>query len=351
MASSFLLYGANGYTGEITARQAAQQGLRPVLAGRHRELIENLGRELDLETRVFALDDSADIDKNLQDVAAVLHCAGPFAHTAKPMAEACIRNHVHYLDITGEIGVFESLARRDAQAQSAGITLMPGVGFDVVPTDCLAAHLKRRMPNATRLTLAFRGIGKTSRGTTLTMIENIARGGAVRRNGKIIPVPAAWRTRHIDFGRGNVNCITIPWGDVSTAFYSTGIPNIEVYSAFPASVQRGMMAARYLGWLLGSAPVQQFLKTQVEKRITGPSTDERARGLSLVWGQVEDEAGNQMTSRMKTPDGYALTVLTSLESVRRLLAGNVPTGFQTPSRAFGADFIMEFDGVTREDVP
>ena len=266
------------------------------------------------------------------------------------MAEACIRNRVHYLDITGEIGVFESLARRDAQAKSAGVTLLPGVGFDVVPTDCLAAYLKQRLPTATRLTLAFRGIGKTSRGTTLTAIENMPYGGAIRRNGKIVRVPAAWRTRHIDFGRGAVQCVTIPWGDVSTAFHSTGIPNIEVYSAFPATARRAMIASRYLGWFLASAPVQKFLKRRIETQMTGPTDQERERGLSLVWGQAEDDAGNRVTSRMKTPDGYALTVLTSLEAVRRVLAGNVQPGFQTPSCAFGADFITEFEGVTREDV-
>ena len=345
-----MIYGANGYTGEITARQAVRDGLRPILAGRNREKIENLGHELDLETRVFALDDPASIDKNLGSVNAVLHCAGPFSHTAQPMAEACMRNRVHYLDITGEIGVFESMARRSDKAKEAGVVLLPGVGFDVVPTDCLAAHLKQRLPTATRLTLALYNIGGISRGTMLTAFEGMLQNGAVRRDGKILRVPTAWRTRQIDFGRGAVKCVTIPWGDVSTAFHSTGIPNIEVYSAFPESMQRFMVASRYVGGVLASSPVQNFLKHQIETRITGPTAQERERGLSLVWGQAEDNAGNRVTARMKTREGYALTVMTSLEAVRRVLAGKVEPGFQTPSRAFGADFITEFTGVTREDV-
>jgi short subunit dehydrogenase-like uncharacterized protein len=345
-----MIYGANGYTGKIAAQQAARDGLRPILAGRNREQIENLGHELDLETRVFSLDEETTIDHNLGGVSAVLHCAGPFSRTAKPMAEACIRNRVHYLDITGEIGVFESLARRSEHANKAGVMLLPGVGFDVVPTDCLAAYLKQRLPSATRLTLAIRNIGGVSRGTTLTAFEGMHLGGAVRHNGKIIQVPSAWRTRHIDFGRGEVKCVTIPWGDVSTAFHSTGIPNIQVYAAFPQSMQNMMLASRYLGGVLALRPVQNYLKRQIVKRITGPSTQERERGLSLVWGQVEDDTGNRVTARMKTPEGYALTVATSLEAVRRVLEGNVQPGFQTPSRAFGADFIMQFSGVTREIV-
>ena len=130
----------------------------------------------------------------------VLHCAGPFSRTARPMVEACLRNKKHYTDITGEIAVFEACAALDKKAQEAGIMLMPGVGFDVVPTDCLAKHLKGRLPTATRLSLAFYGVGRLSHGTQATMIMNIGKGGAIRRDGKITGVPAAWKTREIDFG-------------------------------------------------------------------------------------------------------------------------------------------------------
>jgi len=154
MEKSLLIYGSNGYTGDLIARFAVNQGLRPILAGRNREKISAQANELGLEYRIFPLHDSAAIDAVLDDVSTVLHCAGPFALTSKPMAQACLRAKAHYLDITGEIGVLESLARRDADAKSVGVMLLPGTGFDVVPSDCLAAHLKRRLPSATRLTLA-----------------------------------------------------------------------------------------------------------------------------------------------------------------------------------------------------
>src|SRR4051812_14952024 len=171
------------------------------------------------------------MDAAVGEVAAVLHCAGPFSHTSRPMADACLRTKTHYLDITGEAAVIESLAARDEEAKRSGVMLLPCVGFDVVPTDCLAAHLKRRLPSATRLALAIQGIGRISRGTATTMVENINRGGLIRRGGKLQSVPAAWKTREIDFGRGPRSATTIPWGDVATAFYSTGIPNIVVYAA------------------------------------------------------------------------------------------------------------------------
>jgi short subunit dehydrogenase-like uncharacterized protein len=350
MASSFLLYGANGYTGELVARLAAERGLRPLLAGRDARKIEPLATSLGFESRSFALDDAPAIDAALQGVSAVLHCAGPFSRTSKPMADACLRTGTHYLDITGEIAVFEALAARRAEAEAARVMFLPGVGFDVVPSDCLAAHLKRRLPSANHLTLAIQGSGRISHGTATTMVENINRGGVVRRDGRLTPVPAAWRTREIDFGRGPRTATTIPWGDVATAFYSTGIPNIEVYAAIPASARRMMKASRHVGPLLATRPVQRFLKNRIKAQPPGPSEQERTRGASFVWGEVSDDAGQKRSSRQRGPEGYALTAMTALLAVERVLAGNAPPGFQTPSLAYGLDFILEIEGVVREDL-
>jgi short subunit dehydrogenase-like uncharacterized protein len=345
----FLLYGANGYTGRLIAREAAARGLPAVLAGRDADAVGALARELNRPHRVFALDDPAAVAAGLSGVGAVLNCAGPFAHTAKAMADACLKAGVHYFDVTGEIAVFEALAARDAEAKAAGVMLLPGAGFDVVPSDCLAAHLKRRLPTATKLALGFQAIGRFSRGTATTMIENIGKGGAVRRGGVLTRVPAAWRTRVIDFGRGPVRAVTIPWGDVSTAYYSTGIPDIEVYAAAPFGRRLFLRASRYLGWLLASRPVQRFLKRRLRAGPAGPTDEERARGESLLWGEATDAAGGKVVSRLRGPEGYTLTVLAALAVVARVLNGAAPPGFQTPARAYGPDFVLELPGVVRTD--
>ncbi len=345
----FLIYGASGYTGELTARMAAARGLKPVLAGRNAAAFGPLARELGLEARVFSLGEPVALDAGLAGIDVVLHCAGPFAHTSKAMADACLRTKTHYLDITGEVVVFESLFARDAEAKAAGVLLLPGAGFDVVPSDCLAAHLKRRLPGATHLALAFQSTGGLSRGTATTMIEGIDKGGLVRRDGKLKRVPSAWKTRSIDYGRGPRASVTIPWGDVSTAFHSTGIPNIEVYLAAPAASRIGMKLTRVLGPLLGSAPVQRFLKARVRTGAAGPSAEVRARARCYLWGEAVDASAGFATSRLQTPEGYTLTALTSLAIVERVLAGGVPIGFQTPSLAFGPDFVLGIEGVSRQD--
>ena len=348
-APTWLIYGANGYTGELIARAAARCGMRPILAGRNRAAIEALAAELGLDCRAFGLDAPKAIEAGLKDCAVVLHCAGPFSHTSKPMIDACLRLQTHDLDITGEIAVFETAATYDAVAKMANVMLLPGAGFDVVPTDCLAAELKSRLPSATQLTLAFRGLGRTSRGTTLTALESMSTGGMVRRAGKLIPVPTAWKTRQIDFGngRGPIATITVPWGDVSTAYYTTGIPNIEVYMAFKPWFRRLVKSSRYFHWLLGSAPMQSLLKSRVKAMPPGPTAAQRARSTSYVWGEVRDDAGHSITARFKAPDGYTLTVLTALAIVDQALNGHAPIGFRTPATAHGPDLIFTIEGVTR----
>ena len=350
--SPILVYGAYGYTGDLVLRRAREVGMAPVAAGRDAARTETAARAYGLASRAASLDDPAALDRMLDGVKVVLHCAGPFAHTSRPMVDACLRRGVHYLDVTGELEVFEAIAARDADAKRAGVVLLPGAGFDVVPSDCLAAHLARRMPDATSLALAFRAVGGVSRGTLLTTTENAGKGGAVRRGGRIVKVPAAGRARSIDFGDGKSRlAVTIPWGDVSTAFHSTGIPDIMVYMAMSPAQRRGLVASRWLGWLLASAPVQRRLRARVRAGAAGPTDAQRATGATLLWGEATDDRGHRIESRLRCPEGYTLTAMTAVECARRVLAGEVRPGFHTPSRAFGPEFIMSFDGVTRTDSP
>jgi len=348
MPNTFLLYGANGYTGELITRYAVELGMKPILAGRNAIKVEELAKKHHLDYRVFSLDETSRLDAALQEVDMVLHAAGPFSLTSRPMVEACLRNKKHYTDITGEISVFESMAALDDKAKASEVMIMPGVGFDVVPSDCLARHLKDRLPTATHLSLAFYGMGRISHGTQATMTMNIGRGGAIRKDGKITPVAAAWKSREIDFGEVKKVGTTIPWGDVSTAYYSTGIPNIEVYTVIPRQNLKLLKASRYLGWLLKTKPVQEYLQKQIPAG--GPSDEERAKGKTYLWGEASDLNGNRVESRMLTPEGYTLTALAALKIAQKILDGAFTPGFQTPARAYGADLVMEIDGVNRQDV-
>ena len=340
-----MIYGAYGYTGELVAREAVERGMAPVLAGRNPAKLETLAQALGCETRAFPLDEPDEVAKNLEDMHVVVHCAGPFVHTARPMAQACLRSATHYLDITGEIQVFEMMALMDKKAKEAGVMLMPGTGFDVVPTDCLAAHLKRELHSATKLVLAFQGVGNPSHGTTITMLENLGKGSVVRKGGKFVQGSEAHKERDVDFGEGPQSTVAIPWGDVSTAYHSTGIGDIEVYMAVSGGLRLFIRSTRYLKPLLNWGPGKRFLQSRVPEG--GPNAEERAKGYSLLWGEVTDDAGNHAEARMRTPEGYTLTMLSALHITGKVLGGDAPPGFKTPSLAYGPDLALEIEGVSR----
>lgn len=348
--TQFLIYGVTGYTGTLIAQEAVKRGLRPILAARNLDKLMPVARELGLDYCAFGLDNPDAIDQAFSKVSVVLNCAGPFSRTFQPLAQGCLRTRTHYLDITGEIAVFEAAATEDAGAKVAKIMIMPGVGFDVVPSDCLALHLKQRLPDATHLTLAIAGMSQISRGTATTMVEGQKTGGMIRRAGTLCQVPLAWKMRKIDFGQGEVDTALLPWGDVATAYYSTGIPNIEVYASFPKVMRLPLLASRYLGWILGLPALERLQKQFIQKQPPGPNETERQEGFSLVWGEVKNSAGQHRVSRLQCPEGYQLTALTALAIVEKVLANEVKVGFQTPAMVYGADFILAIEGVMRQDI-
>ncbi len=351
MANQILIYGANGYTAGLILEQAARRGLQPIIAGRSAAKLAPLAAKYGLSWRCFTLDDPEHIARNLEGAAVVLNCAGPFLHTCQPLAHACMRAQAHYLDITGEIDVFQALAAFDDMARNANIMLMPGCGFDVVPTDCLAAHLHRRMPQAKYLTLAFKGLTRVSRGTAITAVDGMDMGGRVRENGSLIKIPLGSRTRTIDFGRGPELAVAIPWGDVANAYYTTGIPNIEVYVPMPAPLIRVVRMSEYVQPIARSRLLKNALKRLLTATMTGPSEQLRQRGRALVWGQVRDEAGQCMQATLQTQDPYTLTAHTALAIAIAATEGKGQPGYQTPARVFGPDFILQFEGSQREDLP
>jgi short subunit dehydrogenase-like uncharacterized protein len=342
--SKWMIYGANGYTGELIARAARQRGLRPVLAGRNRDKVEALARELGLEARVFGLEDDLRLLAQIKGHDLVLHCAGPFSATAAPMIEACLQAGAHYLDITGEIAVFEHAQTLHERARAAGVVICPGVGFDVVPTDCVAAALKDALPDATHLALGFDSRSSFSPGTAKTSVEGMAQGGKIRRNGKIVSVPLAYRVRRIDFGAGEKLAMTIPWGDVSTAWHTTGIGNIEVF--IPGSV--GMIrSARLANWVrpvLAVSFVQRWLKTRIGKTVVGPDQAKRADQGTFVWGEACNARGECKVARVHTANVYSLTIDAALAVVDHLLQTRPPGGAYTPARLLGAELVSRLPG-------
>jgi short subunit dehydrogenase-like uncharacterized protein len=339
MTAPLLVYGAYGYTGELVARRAVERGLSPILAGRDSEKVLRVARDLGCEWRAFPLIDPEAIRRGIRGAGAVIHCAGPFVHTAAQMAEACIDERVHYLDVTGEIPVFQALLALGPAARNVGVMLLPGAGFDVVPSDCLAAHLVRRLPGATSLTLVLGGMDRVSRGTARTMLE--LAGGARG---------LAPETRTFDLGLGPVTAVRVPWADVFTAPRSTGVADVRTYLVAGAATRAVMRAAPHVAPVLGSLGLRDTVARLMARGEPGPSDAARATGRSVVYGEATDAGGRRAAALQRHPDPYELTALAAVEIAARALRGEAPPGWQTPATAYGPDLVLALPGVTREDL-
>lgn len=349
MSPDFLLYGSTGYTGSLIAEQALKAGLEPVLAGRNERKLKAQAQRLDCTYRAFHLDDRPALENALADTPAVLHCAGPFIHTFQPVVEGCLRLGKHYVDLTGELRVFETLAAMHLEAQQAGVTLLPGAGFDVTPSDCLAFFLKGQMPEATHLALATipPGAGATH-GTLLSAIEALPTGGAIRKDGRLERYPIAGRSRRINFGRGVVCAILLPLADLTSAYASTGILNIETYVVLHRAASWLLPRVGRLSGVLSARPSRWLLRHMVQVLPSGPSPEARQRARSWVWGEVRSDSGPPCSAVLDCPEAYQLTALAAIAAMQRVCRGEVLPGFQTPAKAFGSDFILELGGSHRK---
>ncbi len=352
VTKQWMIYGAYGFTGALIARDAVRCGERPLLAGRSEARLAPLAEELGLEHCAFSLEQAR---QSISGVRVLLNCAGPFSATAKPLVDACLHHHVHYVDITGEIPVFQFCHSRDAQAKQAGVILCPGAGFDVVPTDCLAALLKEELPDSSSINLAFRSGSRLSHGTTKRLIEGLGTGGMIRRNHDLVPVPSGYRVRRIAFRKRRRWTVTIPWGDVFTAGVSTGVPNRMVYSSAPLLVGIAMRAMNPLRGILATNLTQTWLRGVVEQRFAGgPDEQSRRRKRAAVWGEAKNDRGHRVVARLTTPNPYTLTADTALGIAMHCLDRSDTAGYVTPSILMGSRFILsrpgiEFEPPRRED--
>ena len=344
----FLLYGANGYTAKLIIQESLKQGLSPVLAGRTESKVKKVAEDFQLDYIIFDLNDKNRIVEVLNDFTVCLNAAGPFSQTAKVMIEACLASNTHYLDITGEIAVFELAKSYGKKAEEANLCVMPGVGFDVVPSDCLANFLHEQLPEATHLELAFTSIGGgLSHGTASTMVENLGEGSAARVNGKIKKVAVGHLSKKIDFGEVKHYCMTIPWGDVSTAYSSTKIPNICVYTGVPKRSIQMMKFQSIFNPLLRTSLVKKIAQKWVDKNLIGPSEKENTQGKSFLWGKVWND-NKAVEARLTCREGYLLTALCSVHITKNILGGQFKSGYQTPASAYGHELILAIEGSEME---
>lgn len=346
----WMIYGATGYTGKLVVDAALARGHRPLLAGRNVDKLQDLADKTGLEFVAFHLNDVATIGEAIADMDLVYHAAGPFVHTSEPMLRACLATGTHYLDITGEIPVFEQTFSNDETARKNGIALISGVGFDVVPTDCLGLYVAQQVRNPTHLDIAFSGFAGASAGTTKSMLSMMPKGGYARRDGELVSGSLGSQTREVHFSDGTQHDVmSIPWGDLSTAYRSTLVPNITSYIAMSRTM---ILATRLTSPLariaMSISPLRMGAERLVERMMAGPSEHARQTSRTYLWAQARSETGETAEAWLETPEPYAFTADVGVLAVERTLELQ-PRGALAPAQAFGADFVLEVAGTERFD--
>lgn len=342
----FLLYGAYGFTGRLIARMASAYQISLLLAGRNAEEVLRMSAQTGFPGIAFDLNDRERLDEALGSCRGVIHAAGPFKDTLKPMVEACIRTGRHYLDINGDIRCFEEIREYHEHAVRAGIMLLPGAGFDVVPTDCLARAVAERLPDGVSLRIAFASLGSTlSHGTATTMASKLGDGGMVRKAGKIIQRPFGEHALEVPFGSERLFTMSIPWGDVSTAWHTTGIPDIETFTHVKPVVHKIMKWQWLFNPLLRTNWFRKLLRKRIDRRPAGPEDGMRASARSLAWAEVRNQRGDRVSAWLSGPEVYDMTTYAALIIAARVKDGYFAAGYQTPAGMYGADLVIDIPGV------
>jgi short subunit dehydrogenase-like uncharacterized protein len=325
--AKLMIYGATGYTGRMAAKHSKAAGTRIVLAGRNKATLSKLSAELGVEYRVVGLDDAAAIDAGLAGISVLVNCAGPYLRTADALMKASIRNGVHYLDTAAELDSYRLAEALDVEAKAAGVMLMPGGGGSVVMLGSLAGHGAERVANPGKIRIVLHVAGGLSRGSAISATENLTVETLKRVHGVLTPAEAD--VQAFDFGRGDVDCFRVTLPDLITIWRATGVPDIETFLHVTGD---------------------GFPQGDLSLLPDGPSEEERLTNRYQALVEVTDTQGQIVRSLLDTVNGYTFTAMAAAEAGRRVLAGEVQPGFQTPAGLFGNGFAQTIADTTIIDL-
>lgn len=332
--NKILLYGANGYTGQLFARYLMAKGIKPILAGRS-DSVNEIGTALNLSTRVFNIEQTSSY---LEDIDILVNLAGPFSITQDNLIKACIRTKTHYMDIAGEMTEVEQVFNHAPKAKAAKIALVPAAGFGVVPTDVAAKWACDLLEAPTHLTIAYSTVGGASRGTLKTVLKNIQTNGHILVEGEYRTARPAQSQKKVRVLGKSFNAVYNPWrADLFTAQLSTGVANIETYSEFPGFVVK-MMNGRLI-WLRNL-----ILNRLIHLLPEGPSEKQIRKGCTYIRAIASNAKGETASVEIKGPEAYQFTVMSLYQTMRLVLEKENTYGFLTPSM-LGTDWLLESEEV------
>jgi saccharopine dehydrogenase (NAD+, L-lysine-forming) len=353
-ADAIVVYGATGHTGAQLCATLIRGGAKVVMVGRDRRKLDLLARESNGHAELFvaAIDDAVSLRAAVAKGRVVVNCAGPFARYGRAVQDAALANGRHCLDMSGEPGFVQATLARDAEARERGALLVSGIGFDVVPTDALAALLAQAVGGqvtTARVAYSRLDAGPTA-GLGMTMLQGLLDGGSAFVDGSLRREALGHDRWNVRFpgASGSVSCLSVPWGDVISLPHSTGARTARAYlpkTMPPPALGSALMRA--LRWALPAhlfPKLEAFIARRMVRRLPLSTNDRDGApgGSGARLSAVVELTGNQGTKVGWVVAGSGITIHAAALCARATLApGFGARGARTPSQAFGARELLE----------
>jgi len=315
------VYGAYGHTGRFVLAELLRRGFVPVACGRDAARLHELAAATGVEVRVASTDDPAALDAAFAGTAAILHCAGPFLDTAKPVVDAALRARIHYLDVAAEQRAVADTLARDGEAKAAGITVVPAMAFYGGLADLLTSAALDSATDADTVDIAVALDGwHPTRGTRITGERNHYPRTYIG-HGRRCAVPAPAPVRETDF--------PAPFGRLETVL----LPLSE------AVVVPHHIACRNLHSWMNLTPLRDLRDPATPPPV---AVDDSGRSAQRFVVDVRVRRGNHACRAIASGrDIYAVTAPLLVEALQRILDGRSRTrGALAAGQAFDArDFL------------
>ncbi|NRB41299.1 MAG: saccharopine dehydrogenase NADP-binding domain-containing protein [Pseudomonadales bacterium] len=318
----WMIYGANGFLGQLIVAEAVRRGYQPILAGRNDKALMLLADTYDLEYRVFDLQHQKIIKDQLHDVVLLLNCAGPFMQTADALRTAAIAKGCHYLDVSAETAVNQQSLACDNQAIESGSVILPALGFYSVVADVLVHRLLEQHAEISRVKLIYTGQPFYSRGMQKTLF--------------------------FLFLQGTVNAKKLPYAllqaDKGMCMYSSGLNEISLYQESCHSVFRKYRWMGILKPILKTALIQRFIENQMDKRRENKCSDTLTRNIQITaQGYIAGDNSGRLEHKMEVAESFSFSVFSTLMAVEHVLADKLMPGAYSPSQALDIDAVLAMD--------
>ena len=352
MAGRIVVFGATGYTGELTARALVKRGARPLLAGRDADRVARLAAELGgLESTVADVDRPGSVRALVERGDVLVTTVGPYLRFGEPALDAAVDGGAHYFDATGE-GPFirRVFDEYGARAQRADCALLTAFGYDFVPGNLAGALALREAADggrrATRVEIFYVTTGGgPSGGTMASGISVMLRPGFAFRHGRLTDERQGARVAAYRWGARSGAGMSISGSEhFSLPRLHRELRDVGVYLGVPGAQTWQLQAAS-----AAVAPAQMIepLGRMVERAWSmvgrgstgGPSESARRRARAGVLARALDESGDRLAEvRLEGGDPYEFTAAILAWGATRAAEGELrASGALGPAEAFDLD--------------